>query len=227
MFSGIIDGIGEIRACQDVAGGRVLIVRAPEYWGGTRPGASIAVDGACLTVTQADQQEARFDVITETLRRTTLGRLRPGDRVNLQKSLAVGERIDGHFVQGHVDAAATVAKIEQSAQESIWWFTIEPGPASAQAFASVIPKGSIAIDGVSLTVVEAKDGRFSVALIPTTLRETTIGGKHVGAMVNVETDIIARTVVRYLQSLGGESAAAKGAADNAAMMDLLKREGFA
>jgi riboflavin synthase len=223
MFSGIIDAIGEIRAVHDAPGGKTLVVRAPGYWTGTRPGASIAIDGACLTITQSDPQDARFDVIAETLRRSTLGRLRPGDRVNLQKSLAVGDRIDGHFVQGHVDAVATVAEIQESAGESIWWFSAaaEAQPAGS-VLSSIIPKGSIAIDGISLTVAAVRPDRFSVALIPTTLRETTLGTKRTGAKVNIETDILARTVVSYLQLLG-----VKAAPSDAAMLDLLKREGFA
>jgi riboflavin synthase len=232
MFSGIIETVGRIRSVQDAPGGKSLIVHAPGYWEGTKGGASIAVDGACLTVTQTDARDAQFDVIAETLRRTTLGLLRPGDRVNLQRSLAVGDRIDGHFVQGHVDMVATIVEIEQSAGESIWWFSADADAAAPQeALASIIPKGSIAIDGISLTVAAVRQDRFSVALIPTTLQQTTLGEKKPGAKVNIETDMLARTVVRYLQLLGVGSGLGSGspaaAAQNAAMMDLLKREGFA
>jgi riboflavin synthase len=232
MFSGIIETVGRIRSLRDAPGGTSLIVNAPGYWEGTKDGTSIAVDGACLTVTRADARDAQFDVIAETLRRTTLGQLRPGDRVNLQKSLAVGDRIDGHFVQGHVDAIATIVEIEQSAGESIWWFSADADAAGAKGtLAAIIPKGSIAIDGISLTVAAVRQDRFSVALIPTTLQQTTLGEKKAGAKVNIETDILARTVVRYLQLLGERDVPGSGcpaaAAQNAAIMDLLKREGFA
>jgi riboflavin synthase len=223
MFSGIIDAVGEIRSIRDAPGGKSLLVHAPGYWADTKLGASIAIDGACLTITKSDDQDALFDVIAETLRRTTLGHLRPGDRVNLQKSLAVGDRIDGHFVQGHVDAVATTVEIQESGGESIWWFSLEAeAPPTGSVLSSIIPKGSIAIDGISLTVAAVRQGRFSVALIPTTLRETTLGAKRSGAKVNVETDILARTVVQYLQLLG-----VGAPSHDAAMMDLLKREGFA
>ena len=228
MFSGIIDAIGEIRSVQDAPGGKSLVVRAAGYWAAMKAGASIAIDGACLTITQFDPQDARFDVIAETLRRTTLGQLRPGDRVNLQKSLAVGDRIDGHFVQGHVDAVATVVEVQETAGESIWWFSPEGETPWLSAVSScVIPKGSIAIDGISLTVAAVRPGRFSVALIPTTLHATTLVRKKTGAKVNIETDILARTVVQYLQLLGVGSPSQTTPAQEAAMMDLLKREGFA
>ncbi len=215
MFSGIVDRIGEVRSVRQVPGGLTLVVRAEGYWRGVATGASIAIDGACLTLTRADEQDATFDVIGETVRRTTIERLTPGSRVNLQKSMSVGDTIDGHFVQGHVDAVAKIAAIEQSGGESIWWFEMD-----REATAYVIPKGSVAIDGISLTVANVKDGRFSVALIPTTLKDTTIDRKRVGDEVNVETDILARTVVHYLRSMAQRS----GSSGNLA--DLLREHGF-
>ncbi len=197
MFSGIIDAIGHIRTCRDASSGKTLTVSAPGYWQGVPAGGSIAVDGVCLTLTRTDRDVAEFDVITETLRKSTLGELKAGDRVNLQKSLAVGDGIDGHFVQGHVDAVAAVCRIDESAGQAVWWFEMP-----ADAMACVTPKGSIAIDGISLTIAEVRDGTFSVALIPTTLERTTLGSKRVGSSVNIETDILARTVVHYLKSLG-------------------------
>lgn len=196
MFSGIIDAIGRVSAVRQMSGGCELILRAADYWCGVEPGASIAVDGVCLTLTRLEGDDAHFDVIAETLRRSTLGRLRTGNGVNLQKSLKAGDAIDGHFVQGHVDAVATVAKVEQSERESIWWYTMEPEP-----MAYIIPKGSVAIDGISLTIADLQGDRFSTALIPTTLERTTLGGKREGDVVNVETDILARTVVQHLRTL--------------------------
>ncbi len=196
MFSGIIERVGEVRACRASPTGKSLVIAAHDYWPGTPSGASIAVDGVCLTVTTTDRTEAVFDVIAETLRRSTLGDLRPGSRVNLQKALVVGDRVDGHFVQGHVDAIGTVARVEHGA-ESVWWFELPP-----ESLACIAPKGSVAIDGISLTVAEVRDGRFSVALIPTTLRETTLAARKAGDRVNIETDVLARTVVHYLRALG-------------------------
>ena len=217
MFSGIIDAKGSIVSADEVAGGRKLVIRAHDYWTDVDRGGSIAIDGVCLTLTRSDREQAEFDVIAETLRRTTLGSLRPGGEVNLQKSLAAGDRIDGHFVQGHVDATAAVAKVEQSARESIWWFALD-----REALTYVTPKGSIAVDGISLTVVDVRDDLFGVALIPTTLGRTTIGAKKVGDRVNIETDVLARTVVGYLRNLISQSSgAARGIT-----ADLLSQMGF-
>ena len=217
MFSGIIDAKGSIVSADEVAGGRKLIIRARDYWTDVDQGGSIAIDGVCLTLTRSDREQAEFDVIAETLRRTTLGSLRPGGEVNLQKSLAAGDRIDGHFVQGHVDATAAVAKVEQSARESIWWFALD-----REALTYVTPKGSIAVDGISLTVVDVRDDLFGVALIPTTLGRTTIGAKKVGDRVNIETDVLARTVVGYLRNLiSRSSGTARGIT-----ADLLSQMGF-
>ena len=216
MFSGIIDAIGQARECRQTPGGQTLVIHAPDYWRDVKPGSSIAIDGVCLTLTQADQTDAQFDVIAETLRCTTLGSLQPGHDVNLQKSLAVGDRIDGHFVQGHVDAVATIIRVEKSARESVLWFTMD-----AAAMAAVIPKGSVAIDGISLTIAAVSDDSFSVALIPTTLDCTTIGRKAAKDRVNVETDILARTVVHYLKNAAGSATPSTGLTQ-----ETLSRHGF-
>jgi len=195
MFSGIIDAIGEIAASKETSAGRGLSIRAPRYWQDVCEGASIAIDGVCLTVTGLTGDVASFDVVAETLRRTTLGELATGSRVNLQKSLAVGDRVDGHFVQGHVDAIASIVKIDRNPADVRYWFASD-----ASALPYIIPKGGVAIDGISLTVVSVRDGMFDVALIPTTLERTTLGAKVAGARVNIETDILSRTVIHYLQS---------------------------
>ncbi|HWL94082.1 MAG TPA: riboflavin synthase [Phycisphaerae bacterium] len=206
MFSGIVDAIGTLREARPAAGGRVLRVEAADYWSDVPGGASMAVNGVCLTLTNKDRNVADFDVIAETLRRTTLGDLKAGDRVNLQKSLAVGDRIDGHFVQGHVDAVGRVSRVEESERESVWWIQID-----AESMAYVTPKGSIAVDGVSLTIASLADNEFSVALIPTTLQNTTLANKRPGARVNVETDILARTLVEYLRRMArAENGASTG-----------------
>lgn len=218
MFGGIIEAIGRVQSFREAPGGRALVVSAPGYWTGTPNGASIAVDGVCLTVTAAAGEEASFDVIAETLRRSTLGGLRPGEAVNLQKALAVGDRIDGHFVQGHADAVGTIVRVEQGAGESIWWFSTD-----AAAMPYIVPKGSVAIDGISLTIAEVRDDRFSVALIPTTLAATTLGRKRSGSRVNIETDVLARTIVHYLRTLGSPG----GRIPDGLTFEHLARHGFA
>ncbi len=193
MFSGIIDATGIIAASDVSDAGRRLVIRAPGYWADTIHGASVAIDGVCLTVTHADVEDAAFDVVAETLRRTTLGRLAPGDRVNLQKSLRVGDRVDGHFVQGHVDAIGEISRIDRDGGESMWWFEMDE-----EAMRYLIPKGSVAIDGISLTVAKIDGSQFGVAIIPTTLELTTLSSKRIGDTVNIETDILSRTVVQHL-----------------------------
>lgn len=214
MFSGIVDRIGVVTAAEQTAGGVRLALSAGDYWQGVAHGASIAIDGVCLTVTGVSGDRATFDIIAETLRRSTLGGLKVGSRVNLQKSLRAGDTIDGHFVQGHVDAVADICRVEASPQESKWWFSL---PADVMAY--IIPKGSVTIDGISLTIADREKDAFSVALIPTTLERTTIGHKKVGDLVNIETDILARTIVQHLRNITGGSVG-----DTA---DLLKRAGNA
>ncbi|MFH1418287.1 MAG: riboflavin synthase [Planctomycetota bacterium] len=218
MFSGIIDAVGEIRSCDRTAGGSLLVVRSPGYWTEIKPGASVAVDGACLTLTDADDRDGRFDVVAETLRRTTLGELRTGGRVNLQKALRAGDPIDGHFVQGHIDAIAAVMGIDEAGGESVWWFSVD-----AATRPLLVPKGSVAIDGISLTITKVRDDRFGVALIPTTLEQTTLGQKRTGSRVNIETDIISRTVIQYLGLLSGSGG---GPGRPGGMIDLLREHGF-
>jgi riboflavin synthase len=202
MFSGIVDHIGKVAACDEVAGGRKLRVEADGYWHDLAPGSSVAVDGVCLTIAAVEGATAEFDVVQETLRRTTLGDLRPGATVNLQKSLVVGDRVDGHFVQGHVDAVGVIDRIDCDPRETLFWFAVDD-----QTLALTVPKGSVAVDGISLTVVDLTAGSFSVALIPTTLDRTTLGRKRVGQSVNIETDLIARAVRKQLLlSQGGLAA---------------------
>ena len=181
MFTGIIERQGQIVSLTPTGAGRRLVVRAPGFWDDTGPGASVAVDGVCLTVARADGQTAEFDVVGETLARTTLGRARAGVQVNLEKSLRPDSRLDGHFVQGHVDGVGEIVRVEQKPHESKWWFK---APESVRKY--IIPKGSIAIDGISLTIVDVTADAFSVVLIPTTLKITTLGSKRAGDSVNLE-----------------------------------------
>jgi riboflavin synthase len=175
MFTGIIEAIGEVKALERRSGGCRLTVAAPDVASATPPGASVAVSGVCLTVVGVDAPFLTFDVIPETLDRSTLGELRPGGCVNLERSLRAGERMDGHFVQGHVDGTARVARVVRGEEHVVW---LRPG---AGLLPCIVPKGS-------------------VALIPTTLSATTLGALREGASVNIETDILARIVVHALRA---------------------------
>lgn len=196
MFTGIVECTGRIVGNRRVSGGRRLAVH-PGGLGERCPvGASLCVSGVCLTVANSEPETLEFDVIQETLDKSTLGSKRVGDEVNLERSLRIGDRLDGHFVQGHVDGTATVERVEAAREEHVLWLRPD-----AYVIQYVIPKGSIAIDGVSLTVAAVKSGLFSVALIPTTLQRTVLSALSSGAVVNIETDIVVRTVVHRLAEI--------------------------
>lgn len=201
MFTGIIQAVGVVRSVRPTSTGARLDVAAPDMERPIADGASICVNGACLTVVSCDATSITFDVVPETLNRSTLGSLRPGARVNLEPSLRADGRLDGHIVQGHVDGKARVRHVEQSGRDSVWTFS-----ATAELLPYLIPKGSVAIDGVSLTIANVDGDSFSVALIPTTLERTTLGKLRLGDEVNIETDILSRTVVATLQRMAGRGA---------------------
>jgi riboflavin synthase alpha subunit len=215
MFTGIIQAVGVVRSRRPQPAGARLEVDAPDLERPIPDGASICVSGVCLTVVASDSTRIFFDVVPETLSRSTLGSLPAGRRVNLEPSLRADGRLDGHIVQGHVDGQARVRRIERSADGQRWTFA-----AQADLMPYVIPKGSIAVDGVSLTIAKVEGSTFCVALIPTTLERTTLGELRVGDAVNVETDIIARTVVGTLRRLGGEGPAGP------LTVDMLREQGW-
>ncbi len=157
-------------------------------------GDSICVNGCCLTVVKIDGSEMTFQAGSETLSKTNLGQLTSGDSVNLERSLAVGDRMGGHYVTGHVDAVGTVAERTNDGQWATFWFEV-PTELTRQ----MANKGSVAVDGISLTLVEVLEDRFSVALIPHTLDVTTLGGRQVGDHVNIETDLLAKYVQQQLK----------------------------
>jgi riboflavin synthase len=202
MFTGLVETLGTIQRVDIEGSGRNLIVAAPTLAAETKVGDSVAVNGACLTVVERDATILRFQVGPETLRVTNLGQLAPGDRVNLEPPLRLSDRLGGHLVQGHVDGVGHIGeRILQSGNEgqSSWelvWVACPP-----ELAVQLVPKGSVAVDGVSLTVVEVGADRFSVALIPHTLKQTTLGYKRPGASVNLETDLIGKYVWKHLQHL--------------------------
>ena len=194
MFTGLVESTAAVRALRRQPGGSLLELEAPQAWDDVARGESICVSGVCLTAVPGDGTTLRFDVSAETLERSTLGALRPGDPVNLERALAVGARMGGHVVQGHVDATAAVSRLESAG--GFWTLGVRIGDEWARY---VVEKGSITVDGVSLTVVSVADDSFTVSLIPTTLAETTLGERRVGDRVNLEVDAIAKYVERLMQ----------------------------
>ena len=196
MFTGIIEEVGEVVGLEQRGDSAVLSVAASKVAGDLVHGASIAVDGVCLTVVGWDGPEPttiRFDVMGETLHRSALGARRVGDRVNLERAVRADARLDGHIVQGHVDGTGAVL----SRTPGDAWESVRVGlPAELARF--VAEKGSITVDGVSLTVTGVGDDWFEVGLIPETLRATTLGGRQPGDAVNLETDVLAKYVARLL-----------------------------
>ncbi len=205
MFTGIVQAMGTVQSVQRRASGARIAVSAPELERPIADGASICVNGTCLTVVTSDAVRIEFDVVHETLARTTLGDLVPGDRVNLEPSLRPTDRMDGHFVQGHVEGTGRVKQIGSSTTGQLWTFE-----APAELMPYIIPKGSIAIDGISLTVAAVGESTFSVALIPTTLQRTTLGQIRAGDRVNLETDILVRTTVETLRRMAAGTDAGLG-----------------
>ena len=194
MFSGIVTAQGEVIA---IDGGRIR-VRAPGFEPGSlRVGDSVAVNGVCLTVAALDDHGFAADVMPETVRRTALGGLAPGAAVNLEQALRLGDAVGGHLVTGHVDAVGIVTA--QREDSNARWCTVEVPQRLAPLLAE---KGSVAVDGISLTVVDVVGGTFTVSLIPHTLQVTTAGSWRPGSSVNVEADLMARYVVRALEQLG-------------------------
>ena len=193
MFTGIVEELGTVTALELGADSARLTVHGPLVTADAEHGASIAVNGVCLTVTEHGSGAFTVDVMAETLHRTSLGALRAGDRVNLERAMAASSRFGGHVVQGHVDGTATITAREPGERWEVVRFSL---PADLAPY--LVEKGSITVDGVSLTVVEVEDDAFSVSLIPTTLELTTLGRRGVGDPVNLEVDVLAKYVERLL-----------------------------
>ncbi|MDT4992608.1 MAG: riboflavin synthase [Actinoplanes sp.] len=194
MFTGIVEELGAVTYLAEAGGdSAVLAVRGPVVTSDARPGDSIAVNGVCLTVIDNVDGVFTADVMGETLRRSSLGVLKPGSPVNLERAATVGSRLGGHLVQGHVDGVARIIAREPADNWEVLRFSL---PADLGRY--VVEKGSITVDGVSLTVVAVDDESFSVGLIPTTLKLTVLGAKAVGDPVNLEVDVIAKYVEKAL-----------------------------
>jgi riboflavin synthase len=201
MFTGIVEELGWVSAVESGEDSARLRLRGPMVTSDARHGASIAVNGVCLTVVEHGGDEFSVDVMAETLRRSSLGALRPGDRVNLERAMPANGRFGGHVVQGHVDGIAEVLDRVPGDRWEVVRFSL---PADLVRY--VVEKGSITVDGVSLTVASVDDAGFTVSLIPTTLALTTLGHKGVGDLVNLEVDVLAKYVERLLTTTAKDPA---------------------
>ncbi len=201
MFTGIIQGLAEVKSISKIrsnnksADTKLCINLGGKLKGDLKVGDSLSINGACLTATRISKT-VDFEIINETMNRTCLGLLKAGDKVNIERSLRLSDRLDGHFLLGHVDGIGTIKKIMKSPIQTKVWIRIQ----NKKLMSWIVPKGSIAIDGVSLTIIdiEDKDKMISVALIPHTLATTTLTLKSIGEKVNVETDIIGKYLSRHL-----------------------------
>lgn len=219
MFTGIIEGLGTIAAVRPAGGGRRMTVTADFALEGTRVGDSISVNGACLTAVSVSGRRFEVDVSPETLGRTAFGRIKPGDRVNLERALRLGGRLDGHLVSGHIDGVGEIAARTRAGNAEIVAVDMD---ASLSRY--LIEKGSVAVDGISLTVNTCHPGRFEVSIIPHTAALTTIGFKPVGEAVNIETDLIGKYVERFVQAAAGHTA--QGPPQGSVTMEMLAKNGF-
>lgn len=203
MFTGLVEGLGKVVSTEMRGTGCRLVVELPESMAAAGAGSavalgdSVAINGCCLTVIEIAGHNLSFDLGDETLKRTNLGGLRAKDGVNLERALAANARLGGHFVQGHVDGRGAVAEITRSGEWTTMVFRI-----SESLSRYMVEKGSIAVDGVSLTIVESRPDRFSVMLIPHTLSATTLGRRTVGDSVNLEVDLLAKYVEKLISSRG-------------------------
>lgn len=202
MFTGLVEGQAVVRELLPEGDAVRLTIEFPnDVATALSMGESVALNGCCLTVIALGERTAAFQAGTETLSKTNLGQLTSGKRVNFERSLRADARLGGHIVQGHVDGTARVQDIDRDGEWVTMWFQLAPHLAKF-----MVPKGSVAVDGVSLTVVNAEPNRFSIALIPHTLEVTTLGQRAVGDTVNIETDILGKYVDRLLSARFGDTA---------------------
>jgi len=204
VFTGIVEELGTLLGIRHGADSARLIIGAEKVLEDVQVGDSIAVNGVCLTVVQFNSREFTADVMPETLAKTNLGALKPGDRVNLERALQLGDRLGGHLVSGHIDGVGIITRIQRRDIASL--VTIR---APEEVMRYIIKKGSVAIDGVSLTVVDFQPESFEVSLIPHTAHATTLGHKKVGDAVNLEADVIGKYIEKLIVSRGGNAKESK------------------
>ena len=199
MFTGIIEGLAEVKFVskgknKDTGASIRIRIHLGRLSRGMKTGNSVSVNGTCLTITKLRRHEADFDIIGETTKLTCLNSLKAGDKVNIERSLRLGNRLEGHLVLGHIDGTGTIEKVLRFNTETKIWIKVE----NLKLLNSIVSKGSIAIDGISLTVVDTTPGSISVAIIPHTLSLTTLGYKSEGNCVNIETDILGKYITKEL-----------------------------
>ena len=213
MFTGLIETVQPVISSGATPAGRRICIELGQLACEGEIGQSISVNGACLTIARLEGTRGHFDIMAETLKVSTLSQLKPGSRVNLERAISLSDRLDGHIVQGHIDGTGSVEKIEQNKNAYVLWISAEPALMNL-----MIKKGSVAIDGVSLTIADVKNNLFSVSLIPTTLAETNIADRKAGDLVNLEADIISKWINKRLDQIlpkGGNLT-----------MDKLRQQGF-
>ena len=219
MFTGIVQTTAQILDSTPTDTGRRLTVQRGKLQGAVNHGDSICVSGVCLTAIEITNDQLGFDVIHETLMKTSIGQLSVGDLVNLEPAVTPSQPMGGHFMQGHVDGLAVVDAIHTD--EGEWRITLKPDAGAEGLMDYIIPRGSVAIDGVSLTLARVSSDSFDVALIPATLDLTTLGQREVGDRVNIEADILAKTIVHQMHRMRG-----RASDKQAVTMDLLREAGF-
>ncbi len=204
MYTGIIEDLGTVTGVRHTGQGAVLELKTALTTSKMKIGDSISVNGACLTVVSKGRGRLRLDVSAETLRRTVLGELNPGERVNLERCLTLAQRINGHLVAGHVDGVGRIVSIKSEGDSKLFTFEV---PANEARY--LVEKGSVAIDGISLTTFGVRGRRFNCALIPHTLKVTTLGTRRPGDKVNIESDMMVKYVERMLEERGVLAAAGR------------------
>ena len=215
MFSGIVLSVGTIGEYVQKNEGAVLVVNTEKDFSGFEDGESIAVNGVCLTVVDSTKTTFKLDLSTETLSRTNFKNAKKGERVNLERSLTPSAKISGHFVSGHIDQVGKIVDIEEKPVEALFRFS---HPAELSPF--IMEKGSIAIDGISLTVFDCKDNRFTVSIIPYTLSHTNLSSRKIGDLINIECDMIGKYVFKACETLLKPN-------EKKPSLDFLRQQGFA
>jgi riboflavin synthase len=196
VFTGLIEAVCTVESVRQIAGAMRLTIDLAALAAGSKVGDSIAINGVCLTIAELNRTLAGFDVSGETLTKSTLGKLKPKSFVNTERAMMAGGRFGGHFVQGHIDGTCAVKSINKQGQFANMEFS-----ASAELLGQMVVKGSVAVNGVSLTIADINKSSFSIAIIPKTLEQTTLARAKIGDTVNIETDIIVKTVKKQLDNL--------------------------
>ena len=215
MFSGIVLSVGTIGEYVQKNEGAVLVVNTEKDFSGFEDGESIAVNGVCLTVVDSTETTFKLDLSTETLSRTNFKNAKKGARINLERSLTPSTKISGHFVSGHIDQVGEIVDIEEKPGEVLFRFS---HPAKLSPF--IMEKGSITIDGISLTVFDCKDNRFTVSIIPFTLSHTNLSSRKIGDLINIECDMIGKYVFKACETLLNPN-------EKKPSLDFLRQQGFA